>query len=603
VERRLLRFGVFELDPATGELRRSGVRIRIQDQPLRILMELLAQPGEIVTREELRTRIWGETFVDYDRALNTAIKKLRSALSDSAEAPRFIETIARRGYRFIAPVQEGVATETAPPVKSRLRVAVPAAIIVAIVAFTIYTIVRRPHGDIDSLAVLPFVNLTGNATNEYVSDGLTETLISDLGHIHSLRVISRTTAMQYKNAKKPLPRIASELRVEGIVEGAVLRFGERIRVEIKLIDGMRDALLWSKQYERSASELDVLRRELARGVASQLRARVDVSPGTANGEAQLLYLKGRFELAHNRNGVAAEHMFRQALAKDPAYAAPYAGLTEVAMFMPRTAESPEDSLHRARVFAEKAVELDPALAEAHASLGLALMFLDRNLPAAERAFRRAIELQPASAEAHHRYGQLLAVSGRFDEALREARLAVELDPFSTLFITDYGRALYLARRYDDAIAQYRRVLQMNPGDTLASWFLLVTLDAAGRRDELVAEMRKSLPDPYRKQLDELYRTGGYGAILRAWADRAAASENESFVVNSKTAARYARAGERELAFQWLERSYQSHTRDLVYMRVEPAFDSIRDDPRFAAMLKKVGLTSSSVPSAPASPRP
>jgi len=593
MDRRVVRFGVFELDRTAGELRRGGVRIRVQEQPLRILLELLAQPGEIVTRDDLRTRIWGDTFVDYDRALNTAIKKLRSALGDSADTPRFIETVARRGYRFIAPLRDEVAPPVVPRASRRVPVLI-AAIALAVVAIVAgFLLLRKPTRRIDSLAVLPFVNLTGAAANEYVCDGLTETLISDLGHVRALRVISRTTAMQYKNAKKPLPRIASELGVEGIVEGAVLRFGDRVRVNVKLVDASRDTLLWSSRYERNASDLDALRRELAVAVAAQFGARFDPSGWRApDPEAQLLYLKGRYWLSEKRNGAVAAQLFRQALAKDPAYAAPYAGLTEVEMFAPNVA--PRDALLRARAFAEKAIALDASVADAHASLGMVRMFLERDFASAEREFRRAIELKPGAVEAHHRYGQLLAALGRFDESIAESRRASELDPFSTLVIADYGRALYFARRYDDAVAQYRRVLAIDPDDKLAFWFLLQAYEAQKKYDLIVAGLRTTINPDRRAALDEAYRKGGFGIVARTWAEIVARDqENAPFVRTVSVAARFAQAGDRERSFAWLDRAYQSHTRDLVYLAVEPAFDPIRGDPRFAAMLKKIGLATSS----------
>lgn len=616
------RFGVFELDDATGELRRSGIRIRVQDQPLRILRELLDRRGEIVTREELRTKIWGDTFVDYDRALNTAVKKLRDALSDSAEAPRYVETIARRGYRFVAPVEEvgngasgvglqGVVVDQAiPPRRPKPEAILAIIVAVALVAITLYA--SRPKTTLRSLAVLPFANLTGAAANEYVADGVTDALISDLANISSLRVISRTSAMQYKNARQPLPKIASALGVDGVVEGAVLRFGDRVRIEVKLIDAARDALLWSDQYERPASELDSLQRDVAGAVAAQLRTRwSDAQASRApDAEAHLLTMKGRHWLTDKRDGKVAVQLFRQAIARDPTYAAPYAALAEAEMFAPEDDVSPYEALVRAKAAAEKAVALDPALADAHASLGLVHMFLDRDFAAAEREYRRAIELKPGAFEGHHRYGQLLAAQGRFEEALSEAKRATELDPFSTLALDDYGRTLYFARRHDEALVQYDRALAIEPNDQIALWFRVYALMAAKQDDRAIDEIAELLRISGRSEhvprLRELYAQQGLKALMKIWADLDAARFRERpFVRTTGIAARYAQAGETELALEWLERAYRSHTRDLVYLNVEPQLDPLRGDPRFAAIVKKAGLapTSSSAPSAPASPRP
>lgn len=619
------RFGVFELDDATGELRRSGIRIRVQDQPLRILRELLDRRGEIVTREELRTKIWGDTFVDYDRALNTAVKKLRDALSDSAEAPRYVETVARRGYRFVAPVEEGAAlalgvgrlgstadqASHSERLKPKALMGVLAAVVaVALLAITLYA--SWPKTTLRSLAVLPFANLTGAAGNEYVADGVTDALISDLANIASLRVISRTSAMQYKNVRKPLPEIASALGVDGVVEGAVLRFGDRVRVEVKLIDAARDALLWSDQYERPASELDSLQRDVAGAVAAQLRTRLsDAQASRApDAEAHLLTMKGRHWLTDKRDGKVAVQLFRQAIARDPTYAAPYAALAEAEMFAPEDDVSPYEALVRAKAAAEKAVALDPALADAHASLGLVHMFLDRDFAAAEREYRRAIELKPGAFEGHHRYGQLLAAQGRFEEALSEAKRATELDPFSTLALDDYGRTLYFARRHDEALVQYDRALAIEPDDQIALWFRVYALMAAKQDDRAIDEIAELLRISGRSEhvprLRDLYRKQGLKALMKIWADLDAARFRERpFVRTTGIAARYAQAGETELALEWLERAYRSHTRDLVYLNVEPQLDPLRGDPRFAAIVKKAGLapTSSSAPSAPASPRP
>ena len=594
---RVFRFGVFELDPGTGELRRSGVRIHVQDQPVRILEMLLERQGELVTREEIRARIWGDTFVDYDRALNTAIRKLRDALNDSAEAPRYIETIPKRGYRFIAPVvvDEGTVDrqedeERDAPTRSISSVVVSIVIAMAITIVAILYL-RGPKPTYESLAVLPFANLTGAAANEYIADGFTDSLISDLAHIPELRVISRTSAMHYKNARKPLPEIAKELNVGALVEGSLMRFGDRARVEVKLIDASKDSLLWSQEYERGAGELEALQRDVAAAVASQLRSRIAASKHVPESEAHLLTLRGRHWLNEKRDGNVARQLFREAVAKDPTYAAPWAGIAQAEIFAPEARVSPRDALLLARDAAEKALALDPNSAEAHSSLAMVRMFLDRDFVASEREFKRALELQPGSGEIHHRYAQLLAAAGRSDEAIAMARRSVELDPFSTLAIDDYGRTLYFARRYDEAIAQYDRAMRLDRNDTIALWFRVYAQIAAKREDaalESIAEIVKGAGPERVTYLRELYRTGGFPAVARKWAERdIVAAQGTPFIRSTGIASRYAMAGDRDLAFEWLERAYDSHTRDLVYIRVEPGFDSVRNDPRFATLVTKV----------------
>ena len=606
----ILRFGAFELDPAGGDLRRSGVRIRVQDQPLKILLALVERPGEVITREELRSRIWGDTFVDFDQALNTAVRKLRQALNDNAEAPRFVETLARRGYRFVAPVEKiepavaataAVPTPISEPAERRRAPLHWALAALVLVTFAAFLYVRRsPAADINSIAVLPFVNLTGDARNEYIADGMTESLISDLAHIGSLQVISRTSAMQYKNAKKPLPQIASELKVSGIVEGSVLRFGDRARVEVKLIDAQRDALLWSAEYERLASELDVLQREVAGAIASQLRTRVAPSPSRApDPEAHLLYLRARDRLGEGaRPGENYAHeLFRRAIARDPQYAAAYAGLAEAEMFVPPPEVSPYDSFTRAKAAAEKAVQFDPNLGDAHAALGLVRMFLDRDFDAAEAEFRRAIALSPGAVAGHHRIALLLAVRGRFDDAIAAAKRASELDPYSTIVLVDYGRVLYFARRYPEAEAVLRRAITVNPTDTLAPWFLMMTLERERKYDEAARIIRIHLrrnddTDSKLGNFDEILADGGYRAVMKQWVRRdAERTKAAPFVRSCGLAGRAIEAGDYDVAFEWFERAYQSHTRDLVFLGIEPQYDVVRGDPRFVALMRKVGVAS------------
>jgi tetratricopeptide (TPR) repeat protein len=374
----------------------------------------------------------------------------------------------------------------------------------------------------------------------------------------------------------------------------VLRFGEQVRVEVKLIDARQDALLWSGQYERPAAELDALQRDVAAAVAVQLRTRQgEVQVARApDAEAHLLTMRARYWLNEKRDRKVAVQLLRRAITKDPTYAEPHAVLAEAETFLPEPDLSPYESLVRAKASAEKAVALDPLSADAHAALGTVLMFLDRDFAAAEREYRRAIELKPGASETHHRYGQLLAAQGRFEEALAEGKRSVELDPFSTLAIDDYGRTLYFARRYSEAMLQYDRALAIEPGDTIAFWFRIYALIAAKENDRVVEElaqlMTRSERGWYVPQLRELYARGGIDAVIREWAALDAQQARDArFIRSSGVATRYAQAGETELAIQWLERAYASHTRDLVYLNVEPQFDNLREDPRFKEIAGRV----------------
>ncbi len=432
-----IRFGVFEVDLRSGELRKQGLKIKLQGQPIQILALLLERPGELVTREELREKLWpADTFVDFEHGLNAAIKKLRAALGDSADSPRFVETLHRRGYRFIASV-EGLGATVRPPEIVRK----PAAPLAAgvhrrnawVAALTLMALVAMLFGlnvggwrerllggvgpvPIESLAVLPLENLSGDPEQEYFVDGMTDALISDLGRIRALRVISRTSTMQYKETRKSLPQIARELNVDAVIEGSVLRAGKQVRITVKLMRAEPEQQLWTQSYERDFSEILALQREVARAVAREIKialtpeeqARLAIA-SSVNPGAYESYLRGRYHLATETNDgmeLAIEY-FQQALEKDPNYALPYAGLAEAYQMVGSRGLLPRSAaITRAKAAAEKALEMDPALGEAHYSLGF-IRYWSWDWSGAERAFKRAIELSPSNVHAYRWYSQYL----------------------------------------------------------------------------------------------------------------------------------------------------------------------------------------------------
>jgi TolB-like protein/DNA-binding winged helix-turn-helix (wHTH) protein/Tfp pilus assembly protein PilF len=618
---RRVRFGLFEADLAAGELRRQGTKVRLSAQPFEVLAMLLARPGDVVTREDLRQRLWpADTYVDFDHGLNAAVNKLREALGDSAEAPRYVETLPRRGYRFIAPVNGDVAVAasveplTERPRRRRSPSWLMAAGLLGLAALAGVLAQRRltqrspsVPPPIRSVAVLPFVNLTPDAAEDYLAAVMTDALISDLAQIGSLRVISRTSVMQFKDTRRPLPEIGRTLDVDAIVEGTVLRSGERVLVSAKLVRASSDESLWAQKFERPVGDVLKLQAELADAIARQVRREVaDGAVGTpparwVNPDAYELYLTGRY-YQDKQLGWATEKavpLFERAIAKDPNFAHAYVGLAESLIY----GYPPRDTMPRAKAAALRAIELDATLAEAHAALGTAQTFWDRDWTAAEGSFKRAIELEPSSSQAHHRYSQLLGALGRRQEALAHSRRALELDPLSSAIGHTLGRLLYFARDYPAAIAQYRRTLELDPQSYWAHMFLAVALEQTGAYREAATEWTQAhtvalagrdptrpIPEEVARVLAQAGSPEGYRALLRKrveWEEKSVKGP----VGSSAIAILHARLGEKEAAFRWLERSFESHTRDLIYLKVEPAYDSLRDDPRFDALLRRVGLVS------------
>ncbi|MGA7632928.1 MAG: winged helix-turn-helix domain-containing protein [Terriglobales bacterium] len=481
----VLRFGTYEVSLQSGEVRKAGLRIRVQQQPMKLLEILLERPGEVVTREELCSRVWpNENFGDFDLALNIAIGKLRNALGDSAENPRFIETLPKRGYRFIADVSivdgelrpkrpgsaSGDLTEAEPadttlvvaPTRQlwpglRIIVAVALALSLPILAFWLFHSREPTPTGIQSLAVLPLENLSGDAAQDYFADGMTDELITDLAQISALRVISRTSVMVYKGARKPLPQIAHELNVDAVVEGTVLRSGDQVRITAQLIDASTDKHLWSQSYEGELRDTLALQKRVAGAIADQIRINLTPQEQAAlkslkvvNPEAYESYLKGRyFWNKRTSDGLkVALAYFKQAVEEDPKYTQAYSGLADTYALLgdwQYAVMTPKEAFPQAKAAAIKALELDNTLGEAHNSLAFVLDGFDWDLDAGGIEFRRAIELNPGYATAHHWYAWHLSLLGRYDEAIAEMRKAENLDPLSRIIREDIASARSLVR--------------------------------------------------------------------------------------------------------------------------------------------------------------
>ena len=534
----VVRFGTYEVSLQSGEVRKAGMRIKVQQQPMKLLQILLERPGEVVTREELRSRVsTDESFGDFDQAVNIAIGKLRSALGDSAENPRFIETLPKRGYRFIAdvsvadtdvrpkkpesaagdwPGQERKTGSSDEPQSGGLAVAPkrrPSPRL--IVAFTlvlslliIFVVLFRPRGraptGIRSLAVLPLENLSGDASQNYFADGMTDELITDLAQISALRVISRTSVMVYKGAHKPLPQIARELNVDAVVEGTVLHSGDQVRITAQLIEASNDKHLWSQSYEGELRDTLALQSRVASAIADQIRINLTPQEQAAlksvkvvNPQAYESYLKGRyFWNKRTADGLkVALAYFNQAIDEDSKYAPAYSGLADTYALLgdwQYAVMTPKDAFPKAKAAAIKALELDNALGEAHNSLAFVLDGFDWDFDSAGKEFRRAIELNPGYATAHHWYAWHLSLLGRYDEAIPEMRKALNLDPLSLIINADLAELLVLAHSYDESIQQSRKTIEMDPNFALAHNQLAQAYLQKHMYDEAVAELQKAV---------------------------------------------------------------------------------------------------------------
>ena len=619
----LVRFGVFELDTESGELRKQGVKVRLQEQPFQILQALLEHPGRVVTREELQQRIWpSDTFVDFDRGLYNAIKRLREALGDSAENPRFIETLSRRGYRFIAAVDgNGSATTERPqitaarPAASRkLRISMWLIMVAAVVLAAAMGAMRFwPRSStqstipqIRSIAVLPLRNLSADANQEYLCDGLTDGLITDLAQIDSLKVISHTSTMQYKDTKKSLPEIARELNVDGIIEGSVQRSGNRVFVTAQLLHGPTDKHLWANSYERDMQDVFLLERDVAEDIAHQVQARVTAHDQTrsaslrpVNPKALEAYLQGNYYRSRLGRGSGDEAArtgaayFQQAIDLDPSFVLAYLGLSWAHSYLlwPSRQDAEAD-----REAVERAVALDPSSSEAHGYLG-GVKEQAWDWAGAEQEYRRAIALSANNFEAHQALGNLLDATERLDEGWREQQIAQELDPDHD----HLSEGLEARRQYDRLIAHLQMMLKRDPDDGYAHITAYRVYLKKGMHREAIQHLERTLilfgyPQEA-AQVHSALIVSGYRAAIREFAKALEhlMATHQAFVP-ANIAANYAILGDKERAFYWLEQAYARHdigrsSTDIgMYsLKTEIQFDPIRSDPRFTDLLRRIGL--------------
>lgn len=567
--------------------------MKLAPQPFRILTLLASRAGEVVTREEIRREVWGEeTYVDFERGLNFAISQIRAALEDDAQSPRFIQTLPRRGYRFIAPVEQAAPVPPIPPeppispgpppsaVPSRARLSVWGLIALLGIALVVTVVAMRRRDAPPTLdgprlmvAVLPFEDLSAGPPQAYWSDALTGELIAQLGRLRPERlgVIARTSVMTYKGVRRDIGEIAEELGVDYLLEGSVRRSGESVRITAQLVQAQDGTQLWAETYERDRrGAFDVQAQvgaEVARALALELLPEAADRTRTHDPEAWDAYLQGRY-LANQGDredlarGVAA---LERAIARDPGFAPAHAALADV--FHGRVmsgALPPRDGYPRAKAAARQAVALDPGLAEAHAVLAAVHFWYDWDWPAAERSFRRALELNPSLSAAHHDYGFFLIARGRAEEGLEEVEQARQLDPLSPRANIDVGWAYISARRYDDAIAQSRRTLELEPGFPEAEG----CLEQARRMKETYGDAARDLDRRRARQIEEAVSRGERVSPIRA-------------------AGVYAALGDRNRAFAWLDKALAERSPMLALLAVHPSWDNLRSDPRFEALVARI----------------
>jgi len=641
---RKVRFDAFEVEMRSGEVRKHGIRLKLHRQPFQVLSLLLEHPGDLVTRDELCQKLWpGETFVDFDTGLNSAVKKLRDALCDSAEEPRYIETLPRRGYRFIAQVENGDLSTAVAPLKSlnliplrtnpnekelvaerpagaevdvrptrtspaRLWLVLGGMAALALVAVT-YVMLRGHTGrttqtKIRSLAVLPLSNLSGDSTQEYLADEMTEELCGRLARIHDLRVISRTSVMRFKGTKLSVPEIARTLGVDALVEGSVIRHGSRIRVHAQLIRGSTDEHLWSDEYDGELGDVLALESEMAQSIARRVEVKVTgeerarlVTAHHVSSEVYESYLKAEDEFNKSSSQAGYEQSiayFEETIGKDANFAPAYVGLANAYERLGSSlgGAPPKETHPKMMSAARKAIELDPDLAEPHVLLA-AVYQKEWQWSDAEAEYKRALELNSNDAGAHVGYAKWLLCQGRTDEALAWVQRARELDPLGGAGVTPLGVAaitsgfiLFHARRYDEAIRELR-------SDDPDHWILGLALIANGQPDEAITVLEKALGTDRNPAV--------MGMLVRAYAhagrrrealrllDELKRRQQTSYVAPTPFVDAYLGLGDNEQALAWLERAYQEQSNILQLIKVYPSFDPLRGDPRFVDLVHRVGL--------------
>ena len=630
-----IRFGECEFDLQSRTVCRGRRALKLERIPTEILFYLVEQRGELVNREQIVERVWGKSvFRDTDNSINGAIRKIRQALKDDPEHPRYIQTVTARGYRFIAnqvssEEQLNLPSSARVPTHSNLRspevpiaeasqrrwvlpIAIVGMLLLIAGAWLAWKRVESRTQPVSRvmLAVLPFENLTGDAGQEYFSDGLTEEMITRLGRLdpQHLGVIARTSVMTYKHRSEQVAEIGRELGVEYVLEGSVRRDSDRVRVAAQLIRVRDQTHVWAREYDRDAQAILVLQAEIAEEIADEidaalnssherLKAIAQSSLSPAEPEAYDLYLKGRY--FWNKRSIEgfqqAITSFQKAINKDPRYARAYAGLADTYALMGTYNWSPATVvMPKARESAMKALAIDENLAEAHVSLALITETYDWDWQTAEKEFRRAIELDPNYATAHHWYAEYLSFQGRFDEAFAESNRARQLDPLSLIIAVDDGAILYFSRQYDRAIERFRAALEMEPGFGRAHMVIQAYVQTGRFKDALadIEAWRRTSGDAPWIWSSEAFVYGRSGDSARArHAVQRLRESNRNWHVDPMPLldVAYAGTGNNDEWLTWLEKACDERSNVLADLKVDPMYDPLRNEPRFHRLLRRVGL--------------
>ena len=614
---RTVRFGLFELDLRAGELRKNGVKVKLQEQPFRILVSLLRQPGEVVTRDELRRELWpSDTFVDFDHSLNAAVKRLRDALDDSAESPRFIETLPRHGYRFITSAVPDALHRK--PTSSLLRswgllIVGGTILVAAVLLFAVDAgglrgkVLSRAatQPQIRSLAVLPLTNISADAEQEYFADGMTDELIGELSRISSLRVVSRTSVMRYKGEKKkPLPQIARELNVDAIMEGSVLCAGNRVRIATHMIHAPTDQSLMTETHEGDLADVLKIQREVAESITKKVRVKLTPEQQSRLHEApkvdpvayQAYLAATHIDLSGYQGIKKSQSYLEKAIEKDPNFASAYTGLAvSYVLLAAQRWQSPREAFLPAKQAIRKALELDEKNCEARAVLARISWQYDWDWQIAEKAYLHGLALCPNDLGLHYEYAIYTAVNERIAEARAELAKTRELDPIQSEPFVGEAVISYHIRNYKSLVEIARAFVAENPNDWLAHNWLGVGFEGSGQTLQAVREYQKAIElsqgdsDPT-AQLAHAYAAIGRKfeaqKILHEWLRQSETSYVSPYMI----ATVHASLGQKDKAFEYIERAYKERSPDLTYfLRADLRVDSLRSDPRFQDLMRRMNF--------------
>jgi TolB-like protein/Tfp pilus assembly protein PilF len=577
-----IRFGVFELVLRTGELRKAGRKVRIQEQPLCVLVSLLERPGELVTRDDLRRKLWrADTFVDFDTGLNKAISKIREILADSAVSPRFVETLPKRGYRFIAPIEKLAAEERAGQTAEQRG--------------------AKRAASATAIAVLPFANMSAEKEDEYFSDGLSEEIINALTKVPGMRVIARTSAFRFRG-EQDRRKIAEALKVGTVLEGSVRKAGNQLRITAQLIDVGDDSYIWSERYDREITDVFAIQDEISAAIVGQLKVSLGGHPAAQHPVPNLAAYEAVLQGRHHwyrftPAGLAkALECFERAVAIDPQYAEAHVGIAHCYVQLAGLSlAEPGKVLPKAKAAAARAIEVDETLATAYSALAQVVLWFEHSWSEAGRHFRRALALAPGRALVHIAYGALyLRPLGRIEEALAEIDRALEQDPLSPLFRTERGVTLLYGKRHGEAAESFQRALDIDSGFVLALDGLALVRAYQQRFEEALGLANHGIQIHGRRSrpltlLGIVNALAGHSGEARCVLDELLELSSRDYVPAGRVAAIYSALGEKDAAFEWAEIAVEQRDPTILWVRTSPIFNSLRGDPRFTTLLRQVNL--------------